>query len=174
MNRGILADHGLALEQVYDETTYVHSSIALVRTNLLVGGLLAAAVLLAFLRSGSSTFVIALAIPISAIGTFLVMALLGRTLNVVSLAGMTFAVGMLVDNAIVILENIYRTGSWAARGGWPPSRERRGVWRRPGQHLTTWPCSFGALRAGGGRTALPGYRRRHQRGGGSSLSCRSP
>jgi hydrophobic/amphiphilic exporter-1 (mainly G- bacteria), HAE1 family len=108
MNRGILADHGLALEQVYDETTYVHSSIALVRNNLLVGGLLAGAVLLVFLRSGSSTFVIALAIPISAIGTFLVMALLGRTLNVVSLAGMTFAVGMLVDNAIVILENIYR------------------------------------------------------------------
>ncbi len=108
LNRGILADHGLALEQVYDETTYVHSSIALVRNNLLVGGLLAAAVLLVFLRSGSSTFVIALAIPISAIGTFLVMALLGRTLNVVSLAGMTFAVGMLVDNAIVVLENIFR------------------------------------------------------------------
>ncbi len=64
--------------------------------------------LLLFLRSGRSTLVIALAIPSSIIGTFLMLSLLGRSLNVVSLAGLAFAVGMLVDNAVVVLENIYR------------------------------------------------------------------
>ena len=64
--------------------------------------------LLVFLRSRSSTLVIAIAIPISIIGTFLMMNWFGRTLNVISLAGMAFAVGMVVDNSIVVLENIYR------------------------------------------------------------------
>ncbi|MGB6362963.1 MAG: efflux RND transporter permease subunit, partial [Thermoanaerobaculia bacterium] len=70
--------------------------------------LLAIMVLLVFLRSRSSTLVIAIAIPISIIGTFLMMNWFGRTLNVISLAGMAFAVGMVVDNSIVVLENIYR------------------------------------------------------------------
>ena len=52
--------------------------------------------------------VVGLAIPISIIGTFLVLGMLGRSLNVISLAGLAFAVGMLVDNAVVVLENIYR------------------------------------------------------------------
>ncbi len=98
----------LRLRQVYDETVYIDSSISLVMTNLVYGGVLAAVVLLLFLRSFISTGVIALAIPISVIGTFLVMLTLGRTLNVISLAGLAFAVGMVVDNAIVVLENIHR------------------------------------------------------------------
>ena len=61
-----------------------------------------------FLRSASATFIVAASIPISVIGTFLAVTLLGRSLNVVMLAGMAFAVGMVVDNAIVVLENIYR------------------------------------------------------------------
>jgi hydrophobic/amphiphilic exporter-1 (mainly G- bacteria), HAE1 family len=65
-------------------------------------------ILLLFLRSFTSTLIIAVAIPVSVIGTFLMMNLFGRTLNVVSLAGMAFAVGMVVDNSIVVLENIYR------------------------------------------------------------------
>jgi len=69
---------------------------------------MAIAVLLLFLRSGSSTIIIATAIPISIIGTFVIMALMGRTINVISLAGMSFAVGMVIDNSIVVLENIYR------------------------------------------------------------------
>ena len=68
---------------------------------------LAIMVLLLFLRSWRSTLVIGLAIPISAVGTFLILTLLGRTLNVVSLAGIAFAIGMVVDSAIVVLENIY-------------------------------------------------------------------
>jgi len=98
----------LRLRQVYDETTYIQSAIDLVMQNLWVGGLLAGGVLWIFLRSLTSTGVIALAIPTSIIGAFLVMLAMGRTLNVISLAGMAFAVGMVVDNAIVVLENIYR------------------------------------------------------------------
>ncbi len=98
----------LRLDQVYDETIYIQSAIDLVTNNILVGGLLAVVVLLVFLRSGSATTVVAVAIPISVIGTFLIIAMLGRTMNVVLLAGMAFAVGMVVDNAIVVLENIYR------------------------------------------------------------------
>ncbi len=98
----------LRLRQVYDETTYISSAIDLVLQNLWIGGILAGVVLLVFLRSVPATLVIALAIPISVIGTFLVLLGLGRTLNVISLAGLAFAVGMVVDNAIVVLENIDR------------------------------------------------------------------
>jgi len=101
-----LAPRGLGLELVYDETTYIDSAIGLVRDNIVVGGLLTVATLLVFLRNLRSTLIVALAIPASVVGTFLVMALAGRTLNVISLAGMAFAVGMLVDNAVVVLENI--------------------------------------------------------------------
>jgi HAE1 family hydrophobic/amphiphilic exporter-1 len=108
LNDNLLRDRGLQLEQVYDETIYIKSSIGLVRQNVVVGGLLAVIVLLIFLRSWRSTFVIGLAIPISAVGTILMVTLLGRSLNVISLAGIAFAVGMVVDSAIVVLENIYR------------------------------------------------------------------
>ncbi|UCD28332.1 MAG: efflux RND transporter permease subunit [Planctomycetota bacterium] len=110
VNKEVIRDRGLEMEllQVYDETIYIHSAIDLVRKNLIVGGILAVIVLLAFLRSGRATAVVAVSIPISVIGTFLAITLLGRNLNVVMLAGMAFAVGMVVDNAVVVLENIYR------------------------------------------------------------------
>lgn len=108
----------LRLRQVYDETTYIDSSIDLVLSNLWLGGGIAAIVLLIFLRSFTTTGIIALAIPISVIGTFLVLLAFGRTLNVISLAGIAFAVGMVVDNAIVVLENIYRR----YQGGLPPMK----------------------------------------------------
>lgn len=108
MNLGILRRQGLQLTQVYDETDYINSAVGLVNQNILFGGFLTIVVLLLFLRSGRSTLVIGLAIPTSLIGTFLILNLLGRSLNVISLAGLAFAVGMLVDNAVVVLENIYR------------------------------------------------------------------
>ncbi len=108
LNDALLADQGLRLEQVYDETEYINSAIDLVRQNLYVGGALAVMVLLIFLRSISSTLIVTLAIPISIIGTFLMLVLFGRTINVISLAGCAFAAGMVVDNSIVVLENIYR------------------------------------------------------------------
>ncbi len=108
INTDVLPNRGLSIEQVYDETDYIYSAIGLVRQNIYIGGSLAIIVLLLFLRSVSSTFVIALAIPISVIGTFLMMFLFGRNVNVISLAGLAFAIGMVVDNSIVSLENIYR------------------------------------------------------------------
>jgi len=98
----------LLLTQVYDETVYIHSAIDLVKKNLVIGGILAVIVLILFLRSPSATGIVALCIPISVVGSFLVVTVLGRTLNVIMLAGMAFAVGMVVDNSIVVLENIYR------------------------------------------------------------------
>ena len=98
----------LHMRQVYDETEYIDQAIGLVQSNLVIGGLLAAVVLLVFLGKVRPTLIIALAIPVSAMGTFIVMTAAGRNLNVISLAGMAFAVGMVVDNAIVVLENIDR------------------------------------------------------------------
>lgn len=98
----------LRMRQVYDETTYIDSAMGLVTQNLFIGGALAGVVLMVFLRSIVSTSIVGIAIPVSVIGTFLVLLGLGRTLNVISLAGLAFAVGMVVDNAIVVLENIYR------------------------------------------------------------------
>ncbi len=108
LNRDLLAARGLRLVQAYDETEYVESAISLVKQSLVVGGALAIFILMLYLRSASTTLVIAVAIPISIIGTFLAMYVFGRTLNVISLAGLAFAVGMVVDNSIVVLENIYR------------------------------------------------------------------
>lgn len=156
IERGLDADPKLNLRQVYDETGYIEDALALVQSNLLIGGVLAVIALLLFLELGRRpmlvliatpllivlmigvlkldssgalwwaslglliltgavvlyiarpTLIIALAIPISVIGTFVVMYVAGRNLNVISLAGLAFAVGMVVDNAIVVLENIDR------------------------------------------------------------------
>ncbi|MCR9218813.1 MAG: efflux RND transporter permease subunit [Alphaproteobacteria bacterium] len=108
LNEGELARADLRLEQVYDETVYINSAIDLVIQNIWVGGALAVMILLIFLRSIRATLVVALAIPVSVIASFVAMAFMGRSLNVVSLAGIAFAVGMVVDAAIVVLENIYR------------------------------------------------------------------
>ncbi|MEM6491980.1 MAG: efflux RND transporter permease subunit, partial [Pseudomonadota bacterium] len=108
LNAGPLPAQGLTLTQVYDETEYINSSIALVQQNIWVGGLLAAIILLLFLRSPRATLIIAIAIPVSIVGAFVAMAALGRSLNVISLAGIAFAVGMVVDAAIVVLENIFK------------------------------------------------------------------
>ncbi len=108
LNQGELAVLGLELRQVYDETEYIDSAIALVEQNLWVGGSLAVLILLIFLRSFFATLIVATAIPISIVGTFIMMVAFGRNVNVISLAGMAFAAGMVVDNSIVVLENIYR------------------------------------------------------------------
>lgn len=105
---GVLAQRGLTLEQVYDQTDYIYSATELVTGNIYVGGALAVAVLLIFLGSPRSVLIIGLSIPISIIASFMFIRGFGRSINVISLAGMAFAVGMVVDNAIVVLENIFR------------------------------------------------------------------
>lgn len=108
LNDGILGEKGLYFHWAYDQTPYIYTAIDTVKNNVLIGGFLAVAVLLLYLRSVSSTAITAIAIPISVVGTFISLWVMGRNLNVVSLAGISFAVGMLVDNAIVVLENIDR------------------------------------------------------------------
>jgi HAE1 family hydrophobic/amphiphilic exporter-1 len=108
LNEEKLAEQDISLEWVYDQRRYINGAIDLIKQNILIGGMLALVVLLVFLRSIRSTLVVATSIPISIIGTFIFMNAMGRNLNVVSLAGIAFAVGMLVDNAIVVIENIDR------------------------------------------------------------------
>ena len=108
LNLHVIPGSGLRLQQVYDETVYIDSAIDLVQQNIWIGGSLAAFILLLFLRSARATIIISMAIPVSVIGAFVAMAALGRSINVISLAGLAFAVGMVVDAAIVVLENIYR------------------------------------------------------------------
>ena len=108
LNDGAVAREGLTITQVYDETVYINSAIELVQQNIVFGGLLAAAILLLFLRSWRPTLIVSIAIPVSVVGSFVAMAALGRSINVISLAGLAFAVGMVVDAAIVVLENIFR------------------------------------------------------------------
>ncbi|VBB68977.1 RND multidrug efflux transporter; Acriflavin resistance protein [invertebrate metagenome] len=108
LNKNVLKREGLFLELSYDESIYINAAIDMVMQNIYIGGFLASVVLLLFLRSLSATVIVVLSIPVSIIGSFIGMALLGRTLNVISLAGMAFAVGMVVDAAIVVLENIFR------------------------------------------------------------------
>src|SRR5262245_31084497 len=108
LNENVLYPQGLELVQVYDESDYITSAVSLVRDNLLWGSLFTFVTLLVFLRSGRSTVIIFMHILISTIGAFMAMALMGRSLNVPALGGLAFAVGMLVDNAIVMLENTFR------------------------------------------------------------------
>jgi HAE1 family hydrophobic/amphiphilic exporter-1 len=102
------ADKGIQFQQVYDETEYIYDAVHLVTENLSQVIVLTIVVLLFFLRSPSSLLVIGLSIPVSVITTFTVLDAMGRSLNIVMLAGLAFAVGNVVDNSIVVLENIFR------------------------------------------------------------------
>ena len=108
LNQTVLAQNDLKLNIVYDETGYISSAIDLVQQNIWVGGMLALTILLLFLRSVLPTIAIFIAIPVSVIGTFVAIAGLGLSINVISLAGLAFAVGMVVDASIVSMENIFR------------------------------------------------------------------
>ena len=99
---------GTELTMIYDQSVFISDAINQVRNAAVLGGLLAILVLYAFLRDARATFVIGVAIPISVIGTFLLMYAAGVSLNIMSLGGIALAVGMLVDNSIVVLENIVR------------------------------------------------------------------
>lgn len=108
LNATTLRDAGIVMKQVSDDTIYIRESVQMVRDNLILGGVFAAFTLLLFLRSPRATLVGAVGIPVCAIAAFLGLTLAGRTINVISLAGVAFAIGMTLDNSIVVLENIYR------------------------------------------------------------------
>ncbi|GMB00975.1 efflux RND transporter permease subunit [Pelosinus sp. IPA-1] len=92
----------------YDQGNYIKNSVMNVQENAIIGGILAILVIYLFLRSARSTFIVALSIPISLIATFMMFQFKGLTINLMSLGGLALGVGMIVDDAIVVIENIYR------------------------------------------------------------------
>jgi HAE1 family hydrophobic/amphiphilic exporter-1 len=98
----------MELVKIYDQSRFISSAVDNVKNAALVGGLFAIIVLYGFLRDARSTTIVGVAIPISVIGTFLLMYTNDVSLNIMSLGGIALAVGMLVDNSIVVLENIVR------------------------------------------------------------------
>ncbi len=108
LNTEVLAAKELVLVQSFDASVFIYRAINLVTSNLFVGVVLSLAILWFFIRRMRATLIIATAIPISLLSTFIVLEITGRSLNVISLAGLAFAVGMVLDAAIVVLENILR------------------------------------------------------------------
>jgi HAE1 family hydrophobic/amphiphilic exporter-1 len=98
----------LKFKLAYDQSQFISESIKDVRDSALIGGLLAVLILLFFLRNFRSTLVVALSIPISIISTFALLYMCGFTLNTMSLGGLSLATGLIVDDAVVVLENIFR------------------------------------------------------------------
>lgn len=118
------------VEVFYDESDYIDGAVALVQGNLVIGGLLATAVLILFLGSLRTVAVCSISIPATIVMAFIVMAATGQTLNIISLAGLAFAVGMVVDNAIVVVENIFshmQKGKGSVRAAIDGTREVGGA-----------------------------------------------
>lgn len=108
VNDEVLEPVGLRMFLTSDDVRYVEDSVANVWQNLGIGAVLATLVLFAFLRSVPATLIGVLGIPLCAIAAFIGLQMAGRTINVISLAGVAFALGMTLDNSIVVLENIER------------------------------------------------------------------
>jgi hydrophobic/amphiphilic exporter-1 (mainly G- bacteria), HAE1 family len=98
----------MELVKIYDQSRFISSAVDNVKNAALIGGIFAIIVLYGFLRDSRSTTIVGIAIPVSVIGTFLLMYTYDISLNIMSLGGIALAVGMLVDNSIVVLENIVR------------------------------------------------------------------
>lgn len=124
LDRERFQPEGLELEVLSDQVEYIQGALNLVQENLIVGALLAVFTLFFFLRSFGASAIISLAIPISVFATALGMTALGRSVNVVSLAGITFAVGMVLDNSIVSLESI---DTWRSKVSDPKEAAYRGI-----------------------------------------------
>ncbi len=123
-----LARAGLHIQQNYDQSVYVNASIGMVRNNLLLGMSLAIIVLWWFLRRFRATLIVALQIPLCLFVAFIVMNAAGRTLNIISLAGLAFATGMVLDAAIVVLENIFRQREAGLEGDHASEKGTKQVW----------------------------------------------
>jgi multidrug efflux pump subunit AcrB len=119
---------GLTISQNYDESVYVIASINMVRNNLLLGMSLAVVVLWWFLRKFRATLIVALSIPLCLFAAFIILNAFGRTLNIISLAGLAFATGMVLDAAIVVLENIFRQREAGRSGDEASERGTLQVW----------------------------------------------
>lgn len=106
INRDVLEPAGLRMELSNDDVRYVEDAVANVWKNILIGAALAAGVMWLFLRSVSATLIGICGLPVCTVASFIGLLALGRTINVISLAGVAFAIGMTIDNSIVVLESI--------------------------------------------------------------------
>ena len=97
---------GIPVQTIEDQSKFIRNALAEVKFEALIGGVLSILIIFFFLRDGWSTFVIGLSLPVSIIATFFFMDRLGLSLNVMSLAGLALATGMVVDDSIVVLESI--------------------------------------------------------------------
>ena len=134
----LFQEEQVVLKVVADRSVFIDNSISEVKNTAVMGGLLAIAVLLFFLRDLRTTAIIAVSIPISICATFAPLNLVGVSLNIMSLGGLAMGIGMLVDSSIVVLESIYRcrkegddTREAAIRG----TREVRGGGDRVHPHV---------------------------------------
>jgi HAE1 family hydrophobic/amphiphilic exporter-1 len=99
---------GVRVEVLQDQSRYIHAALHEINVHLILGAILASLVVLAFMRSWASTLIAAVAIPASVITTFAMMRFLGFTLNSVTMLALVLMVGVVIDDAIVVLENIFR------------------------------------------------------------------
>ncbi|MGO9122844.1 MAG: efflux RND transporter permease subunit, partial [Desulfomonilaceae bacterium] len=99
---------GAKFEKMYDSSDYIRDAVKVVKESLIEAIVLVLLVLFVFLKNWRSIFIVATSIPVSIIGTFIGMYLFKYSINVLSLAGLALSIGMIVDDAIVVLENIYR------------------------------------------------------------------
>ncbi len=119
----------LRLSVVYDLAEFVREAVASIRDAVTIGGLLAVLILFVFLREGRTTIIAATTLPITVISTFFFMSVFGGTLNLMSLGGLAIAIGLVIDDAVVIIENIYRhlgLGESAAEAAEKGTRELLG------------------------------------------------
>jgi CzcA family heavy metal efflux pump len=108
---------GLRISKVYDLAEFVSTAIANVRDAILIGGLLAVVVLIVFLGNWRMTAIAALTLPLTVMATFLFMRLFGESINLMSMGGLAVAIGLVIDDAVVVIENVHRrlgTGDDAA------------------------------------------------------------
>lgn len=123
LNAGPLADAGLVVDLSFDASVHIRRAITLVKTNLGMGLLLAVGVLYFLMRSRRATMLVTATVPLSLLVAFVALRAFDKSLNVISLAGLAFAVGLVMDAAIITLENIVRCrqtgldiGTAASRG----------------------------------------------------------
>ena len=96
------------ITKVYDLAEFVRASIANVRDAILIGGVLAVVILLLFLRDWRLTLIAAITLPLAVLITFVVMRLFGESINLMSMGGLAVAIGLVIDDAVVVVEDIHR------------------------------------------------------------------
>jgi HAE1 family hydrophobic/amphiphilic exporter-1 len=124
---------------IRDQSRFIKASVDSINEHLIVGGLLASIVVFLFMRNLRSTFIAAVSVPISIVATFTAMRGLDMTLNNLTMLGLTLAVGIVIDDAIVVLENIYR---YIEDEGYPPMRAAVAATQELGLAVMATPLSL--------------------------------